>query len=361
MFDLSKVATVYGAGTLALLVVSAYYIAVAAILRVPRSRKVSVVRYEPPAGVSPAVAAWLCERGRLPRSVAAALVSLAAKGCIKIEQIEDVVTVKHNPAAAAVRLEPEEDVILRPLARLRSGFDFSQSTPQVTDCVESFRLTLLGTELLLPHRGLTVPAWIISGVASASALIYAGLLSHHVGRGLGYILAATGSCFVIGVRTLPGTLEKVASRLPGSTVPRRPWTHADARPFWFLAGSVLGLVFIGLLSSANAVVLASGFLAVNAIFYFALQGPSAAGRKILGELEEYKQFLSAADSDFISRREPSDRVPENLDLRHAYAIAFHLDLGWGEQFVTSISNAIECAEVFQRNREDKPLSLTGSS
>jgi predicted membrane protein DUF2207 len=358
--DFSTMATVNGFAALALVAVVLYYLLVAVVLRIPRSRPISVARYEPPPGISPAVAGWLCERGRLPRAIAAALVSMAAKGCVKIEQVEDVVTLRRLAPDAPVRLELEEDVILRSVFHSRKDFDFSSKSPQMSTCVESFRIVLQGTDLLLPHVGLSVPAWIVSGIASAWVLISAGLLSHHSGRGLGYILFGTAACFIVAVRTLSGTLEKVASRLPGSTVPKRPWTDADTRPLWFLAGALVGLTLIGFLSSWGAALLAGSFLIVNAFFYFALQGPSPAGRKALDQLEEYKKFLLAAEADAISRRDPSDRVPDRLDLKHAYAIAFHLDLGWGEQFVTSISSAVECCEVFQSSGDDKPLSLTGS-
>jgi hypothetical protein len=49
---------------------------------------------------------------------------------------------------------------------------------------------------------------------------------------------------------------------------------------------------------------------------------------------------------------PSERVPTELNTKNAYAVAFHLDLGWGEQFVTSIADVIECAHVFQNTGDD---------
>jgi hypothetical protein len=357
--DFSTIATVNGFAALALVAVVLYYLLAAAILRIPRSRPISVARYDPPPGISPAVAAWLCEHGRLPRAMAAALVSMAAKGCVKIEQVEDVVTLWRLAPDVPVPLELEEDVILRTVFHSRKDFELSSASPQMSTCVESFRIMLQGTGLLSPHVGLSVPAWIVSGIASSWVLIYAGLLSHHTGRGMGYILFGTAACFIVAVRTLSGTLEKVASRLPGSTAPRRPWTGADTRPLWFLAGALAGLTLIGFLSNWGAALLACSFLIVNAFFYFALQGPSPAGRKALNQIEEYRKFLSEAEADAISRRDPSDRVPDRLDLKHAYAVAFHLDLGWGEQLVTSISSTVECCEVFQSSEDDKPISLTG--
>lgn len=361
MLDFNNFATVYGLATLALLLVFAYYVLVSGMLRIPGPQRVSVARYEPPKGASPGVAAWLCERGRLPRAIAASLVNMAAKGYVKIEQTQDLVSVTQIATELPAPLEPEEDVLARNMFRGYDLFDFAQSTPQLAKCVESFRIALLNTQYFLPHVGLSIPAWGMSGVASAVVLFYGNSSGHGSGRGLGYLIFATVGCFVVAVRTLPGTFEKIACRLPGSTAPKRAWTGSDVKPLSFLAASVAGVSLLGLMSNTGAALILGAFMAVNVIFYYALQGPSTAGREVLAQLSDYKKFLSKADADVISRVDPSERVPAHLDTKHAYAIAFHLDLGWGEQFVTSIADVVECAEVFEKKSDDyDDSSLTES-
>jgi hypothetical protein len=362
LLDINSYATVYGLATLALLFVIVYYVLVSGILRIPRSQRVSVARYDPPKGASPGVAAWLCERGRLPRAIAASIVNMAAKGYLKIEQTSDLVTLTQIATDVSMPLEPEEDVLARTLFRGYDTFDFAESTPQLAKSVESFRIALLNTQYFLPHLGLSIPAWAVSGIASFFVLICGNFLGHGSSRGPSCVLFATFGCFVVAVRTLSGTLEKIACRLPGSTAPRRPWTGADTRPLWFLAGAFVGVAFIGVMSNTLAALLVGAFMVVNAVFYFALQGPSASGRQILAQLDDYKKFLSEAEADVISRTEPSELVPAHLDTKRAYAIAFHLDLGWGEQFVTSIAEVVECSQVFEKKSDDdyETPSLTGA-
>ena len=55
-------------------------------------RATEVTRYEPPKGISPAIAAFLIEGGRCERSFAVAIISLATKGSIKITQNSDSTT-----------------------------------------------------------------------------------------------------------------------------------------------------------------------------------------------------------------------------------------------------------------------------
>lgn len=55
--------------------------------------------------------------------------------------------------------------------------------------------------------------------------------------------------------------------------------------------------------------------------------------------------FSEVDADAISRLHVSDHVPAQLTPEDSYAIALHLDLGWGEQFVTSITDLVELAAI----------------
>jgi hypothetical protein len=90
-----------------------YYVVVALVLRW-RPRRISVPRYEPPQGVSPAATAYLLERGRCERAYAAAIVSLAARGCISIQQQNVSFVLKKN-RGSHTSLPPEESLILEAL------------------------------------------------------------------------------------------------------------------------------------------------------------------------------------------------------------------------------------------------------
>jgi hypothetical protein len=345
LFDFNNFATIYGLAALALFFVFAYFVVVSGIFRLRRSRPAAVARYEPPKGASPAIAAWLSERGRLSRAMAASLVSMSAKGYVKMEQYRDFVSVTKIAEKAPALLTPEERVILRTMFNGSDFFDFAESTPKLCKCVESFHAALLNTQYFLPNVGLSIPAWIISALASSCLLLSPVIYRYGFNQIIIYIIAGTIGCFAIFVRTVPGTVEKIVCRMPGSVLPGRPWTGADARPFTFLALSLVGICMLGVMSNFATATILLGFMAVNVVFYFALQGPSAKGREILVQLGDYKKFLSAAESDVISRVDPPDRIPDHLDMKRAYAIAFHLDHGWGEQLVNSIAEVVESAVV----------------
>ena len=68
----------------------------------------------------------------------------------------------------------------------------------------------------------------------------------------------------------------------------------------------------------------------------------------MAQLAEYKKFLSEVHADPISRMNACGSAPSELTPKHAYAIAFHIDLGWGEQFVGSVADLVERSEVFSK-------------
>lgn len=335
----------YQLAFLALVLVCAYFALVALAPRLFDRQEVVVSRYEPPPGASPAVAAWLFERGKLARAMAAAIVNMAAKGYVKIEQSDDLYSITRLGPEVSLSLEPEEDALSRTLFKGYDCFDFDEPTPELQEALKEFRWALLDTTYFSPHVAWSIPAWIISGLGIVFALLQGNY--HPVFRGYeATLIVMAFGCLIVAVRTLPGTLDKAVSRLPGSAAPLRPWTGADSMTFTLMAAALAGVAFLALLSTTPTAFLTAAFVAVNAAFFYALQGPTAAGRKITAQLAGYRQFLAEVDADAIGRTNSPETTPSQLSQKHAYALAFHLDLGWGEQFVTSIADVIESAQVF---------------
>lgn len=352
MPELNNFLQSYGLSIVTLIIVAAYFALATIIVRRAGPDRVSVPRYQPPAGASPAVAAWLLDRD-LSRAVAAALVNMAAKGYVRIEQSQDLCSVTQLQTECSAPLEPEEDALSYRLFRGYDIFDFDDLNPKLIEAVRAFQWALQDTTYFSKNVGLSIPAWIVSGIG-----IFIALANTHfwekLDRSSIRLLAMTAPItfvsFLVAVRTLRGTFEKIATRLPGSNEPQRPWTGADSRPLTYLCVSLCGIFLFGLMSSTSAAFIILGFLVVNGVFYHSLQGLTRSGRLVLAQISDYREFLSEVEAPVISRLHVSDHVPAQLGTQDAYAVAFHLDLGWGEQFVTSIADLVELAAVSRAPR-----------
>jgi hypothetical protein len=344
----------YALAALALAFVLVYFFFVALVLRLFDPQTVLVARYEPPASASPAVAAWLLERGELPRAMASAIVNMAAKKYLRIDQSGDIYSAIQLGPDVSLDLEPEEDALVRTLFKGYDCFDFDDPTPQLHEALDAFHCALMDTTYFSEHTLLSIPAWVLSGVGILLVLAKGNYFPHS-NRITNPLLVLSFSCFIVAVRTIPATLEKIAGWLPGSTAPKRPWSSSDSMTFTLLMAAMAGIAFLALLSTPLTALLTAAFLAVNAIFYHSLQGPTAAGRKAIAQLAEYKKFLSEVDADPISRMNACETVPTELAAKHAYAIAFHIDLGWGEQFVGSVADLVERSEVFSKIMSEQAL------
>jgi hypothetical protein len=331
----------------ALIFVLLYFVIVALTIRIFEPRSVLVAQYKPPTGVSPAVAAWLLERGALPRALAAAIVNMAAKRYLKIEQNGDLYSIMQLGPDVSLDLEPEEDALARNLFKGYDCFDFDTPTPQLQGALEDFNTALTNTNYLAQRMLLSIPAWALSGLGIAFALVHGNFLPHS-NRAVLMILTLGFASFIVAVRTLPGTLQKIGARSSATTAPQRPWSGTDSMNFTLLVVSIGTIALLGTLPTSTTALLVSAFLAINAIFFHALQGPTAAGSEMIAQLAEYKEFLAKVDADAISRMNSCETPPTEMTQKHAYAIAFHLDLGWGQQFVDAVADLVERSEVFSK-------------
>lgn len=119
------------------------------------------------------------------------------------------------------------------------------------------------------------------------AITYAHSSHNFLGHYLVYVLLGTFASFIVTVRIIRGPFDKFVSRLPGSTAPRRPWTGADQKPFTFFLLTLAGIALLALATTNAAALLTAAVMAVNAVFFHALQGLTSAGRKVAAQLEDY--------------------------------------------------------------------------
>jgi hypothetical protein len=335
--------------------VCAYYAVMTVVVHWSGRRNVGVTRYEPPQGISPGVAAYLMEAGRCERAFAAALISLAAKGYIEIQQEKDwfVLERLREPDGS---LPLDESVILTTLffpASIHTykfnGRDYDwlcKAYKEFCGTVEGIADPgLISAHSMLWWCGQTVSWMIIASVfASLTILKATSPLASIAFMGLWILIG--GSSLVAALRVWPATLRKLGSFLPGNKRPRRPLDMNDAIPVILIAPIFLGFSFLTYLTSLNFVLLAVALIVMNCVFRHLLEAPTDAGRKIIAELENFKEFLSRADADRLNRENQPGETPAILEKYSAYAVALDVEHAWGEEFTANLLELLQFDQAY---------------
>jgi hypothetical protein len=347
-------AQLYTIAWVGLLAIFIFYIVVGCALRWPVQRTVRVTRYDPPQGISPAVAAFLVESGRCERSFAAALVSLATKGFLQILQKADWVTLE-KLRDVDLQLPAEESAVLSFLfPSVINTYSFNGSdTSRLFETYTHFRQIvhdIVTPELMSTHGVL----WLVGLIYSLTALEPIVFAMPRFGNGLslpsiGFLIVVIfvgGSCFVAALRVWPGTLRKVISLFPGSGHRRRPFNLNDAIPIFLTATALFGFMFAAILTSTRLAGLVAAALAMNVFSRQLMNAPTIAGRKTLSELRAFREFLSRTDADRLDHLNEPGKTPGTLDRYIPYAVALGVEHGWGEEFTENLLELLQVDQAY---------------
>jgi hypothetical protein len=347
-------AQLYIIAWVALLAIFIFYVAVGIALRWRIERTVRVTRYDPPQGISPAVAAFLLESGRCERSFAAALVSLATKGYLQILQKADWITFE-KLRDSDMQLPPEESDILSLLfPTVTTSYSFNASdTDRLFETYAHFRETVhdIATPELMSTHGILWFVGLIYSLTSLEPIVFAfpRFGSDLPLASIGFLIAMIfvgGSCFVAALRVWPGTLRKIISFAPGRRHPRRPFNLNDAIPLFLTATALVGFMFVAVLTSTKLAGLAAAALAMNVFSRHLLDAPTSAGRRVLAELRAFREFVSRTDADSLEHQNEPGKTPRTLDPYISYAVALGVEHGWGEEFTENLLELLQVDQAY---------------
>jgi predicted membrane protein DUF2207 len=278
-----------------------FYIATVVALRWS-PKTTTVTQYDPPDGVSPALAAYLRDNGRCERAFAAALISLASKSYVRIQQRKDWFTLEKLRGSDS-SLPLEESTILKTLFYPPSIHTYKFNSRECTwlsQTYEKFGEIMDGIAepaLMSAHSFV----W-FSGIAySVVALVYlfhaTGVFSEMATPAavvfFSVFIFLGSSAFIAAVRAWPPTLWKIASFFRSDGRPVRALDAADLPPIVLTASSLLGFAFLGALTSLRFAGLLTTLFFVNVVFKGLLEAPTTAGRAVLAKLAGFREWTPA--------------------------------------------------------------------
>jgi uncharacterized membrane protein len=70
-----------------------------------------------------------------------------------------------------------------------------------------------------------------------------------------------------------------------------------------------------------------------------LQAPTVAGRKVMDQIEGFRQYLGVAEEDRLNALNPPDKTPELFERFLPYAIALDVENRWARRFAGVLAAA----------------------
>jgi uncharacterized membrane protein len=76
-----------------------------------------------------------------------------------------------------------------------------------------------------------------------------------------------------------------------------------------------------------------------ALAFYVLKAPTVQGRKVMDEIEGFKQYLGVAEEDRLNYLHPPEKTPELFERYLPYAVALEVENAWADRFAGVLAAA----------------------
>ncbi|MFC1594343.1 DUF2207 domain-containing protein [Candidatus Omnitrophota bacterium] len=345
-------------GIVGILLLFGYYLVVWSMVGKDPQRGVIIPLYQPPKQFSPAAMRYIMNMGFDHKAFSAAVINMAVKGYITIQDSNGVFTLKKTGAEKSI-LTAEEKVIDKILLG-RGGQITLKNTKHLIvikglnmfkDSLKTrFERTYFFTnkQYFFPAAGISLFLVVASGALNAGEKFP-----------IAVFMCVWLTFWSFGTTTLLSRVVslwkgvRVGAGGQGSSFGKALALTLFSAPFVF--GMLFGFSMLGFATSPSVIVLLAAVVTINIIFYRLLKAPTITGRKVMDTIEGFKMYLSVAEKERLNMLNPPDKTPELFEQYLPYALALDVENAWAAQF----------SEVFKQiqgtDRDYSPTWYSGSS
>ncbi len=311
-------------------------------------------RIEPPKGIGPAAARYLQRQAYDDRCLTAAILSMAVKGALRIEELGDA----DYDARGGFQLVPlggsGKNLTPAELAAYWAMFPGDYALVLKRDKGNGGRMDrarkAVRAALREEHYGASFKR---NGLYTASGL-FIGLV---IAMGLFWLSGPDflGPALVwAGMTMLAGSLVLVLSvfwqvfkdgSLGLSKIHARRWLIKARLGRFALPVGLLAIIAVTVLYEGQAIVFerhwttgdvvvlaGGGYGLIAALFHLLMARPTKAGRKLMDEVEGFRLYLEAAETGNHTKASAPKPTAELFERYLPYAVALGVTAGWSQQF-----------------------------
>jgi uncharacterized membrane protein YgcG len=312
-----------------------------------------VPRFEPPARLSPAAMRHLMRMGYDEVCFATAIVSMAVKGFLTIEEKSGEYTLVRAATDRKLLSLGEKRIADGLLTKERFTIRHRDHA-KIRAAVATFRDWLaIENEggLFRANRGWFLPGAMISALAVAATAFATTRGAQASADGIPvlilivWVLIWSLAIAALALKVVAGWRTALRAAPGGERF--KGWLVAGlqtafAAPFFF--AEIMGLALLAQATSILLVGSLTALLVPNLVFYQLLKRPTRAGRHLMDEIEGFKLYLKTAEGDDIRQIEGPKPTPELFEHYLPYALALGVENEWAARF----------ADVLERAGQDSP-------
>ncbi len=297
--------------------------------------------FEPPVNISPAAARFLTEMGYDDKVFTSAIINLAVKGFIKIEE--------DDSDYSLVKMENGTGELSRDEKKLFSNLTFNQKY-SIAEGKEKLQLELKQENHAVIKKSITTLKkslknnyektyfitnlkYFIAGIGISAIILIAAVTYASVDLVFSLVWTTFWS---IGVAILlftvfkawRGVVAKGKVRVGG--ILSALFITMFSIPF--VAGEIFGLFLLAEEGSPLLIFVIGAIALANVIFYHLLKAPTLLGRKLMDKIEGFKMYLSVAEVDNLANATIPEKTVDLYEKYLPYALALNVENKWSEKF-----------------------------
>ncbi|MDF1795557.1 MAG: DUF2207 domain-containing protein [Coxiellaceae bacterium] len=286
--------------------------------------------YYPPKGFTPAALRYILDMGYDNRVLSSAILNLAVKGALKIEQKnkKDYTLIKqkdfNGELSAAEKILMQKLFLGNDTLHLKKGVDIRKT-------IESYRGEL--KKEFEKTYFITNNTYAVVGAVISILAVGLGIL-------LNFNLVPAAIFMLVFMFISMGNKGAVRQSLK-SKLKQGGWSNIFTAVVIVLIiisfapnVSQLDIIYPWLYASLLAVL-----VILNLVFVGLLKRLTVAGAHLIRQVKGFKMFLGATEKDRMNFRNPPDKTPELFEKYLPFALALGVEQKWGEQFSDVLAKA----------------------
>jgi len=329
----------------AVAVVCAYYAVTWFMVgRDPKS-EIIVIRYEPPRGLSPSMLRFVWKEAFDDRTFWAGVLSLVAKGLAILGTEGDVTLARPTATGKPRPALPKEEQFLLDRVLHRHG---QKGVPMnMLDDETAYAASQMASAL----RQAAVGRWflenrenVIGGAVLSFLPVYFSAkpqtLDQWVALAFSLAAMAPGAFYLIFVVFRLADLVRGSRKGPRTAIVRRAlMLFAMVVPC--VAALIMGSVVLGAIFGWRVLLVTTLMVGLDLVFLHLMKAPTAEGRKLLDEIDGFRQFLSSVEELREDRLDAPALAPGVYERYLPYAMAPEVEQAWSDRFLAFVDTAHE--------------------